>query len=356
LSLSDNMGLSMHIAKDGTLWIGGSLSGLSKYNSKTETFTRYNYNPENPYSLSDNTIVSFSEDEKSNLWILTGNNGFNYMLVNEEKFIHMTDMLPHDYKIAGDRLTFIHQDSQNHLWIGDEGNIHYFKINYNETGHPKLQPVKIDNQLIKTAALSVEETDDGTIWIGTGGEGLLYLDRAKNVLTKFEVNGDNKALSFLAILAIKADELGNLWLGGILFDESFNRNITELSGLFRINIQSAEIQEFLADPKDPKGLSSNFILTLLIDDTGVLWIGTDISGLNVYDKSVVKFNLVSIGPEEHNEIKGPVRGFYLDEDQILWIASQGGGLVAYDREKGKYESYNYNKNNPRSISTDFVHS
>jgi hypothetical protein len=53
----------------------------------------------------------------------------------------------------------------------------------------------------------------------------------------------------------------------------------------------------------------------------------DISGLNVYDKSVTKFSLVTTGPEEYNKIKGPIRGFYLDENKILWIASQGGGLI-----------------------------
>lgn len=354
LSVNDNMGLAMHVAKDGTLWIGGSLTGLSKYHSATKTFTRYNHDHTNPSTLSEDIIISFSEDEKGNLWILTENKGFDYMIVNEEKFIHMTNMLPPDYKISQDQLFFIHQDKQNYLWVGTVEKIHCFKISYNENGIPKLQPEKFENQLIKTAALSIKETDDGNLWFGTAGEGLFHFDRTKNILTKFAVKDNNKALNSLAILAVEVEESGNIWVGGFPFDESFNINAKDRSGLLRINSQSGEIQEFLADPKDPKSLSSNFILSLLIDKTGVLWIGTDIAGLNVYDKSVTKFSLVTTGPEEQNMIKGPIRGFYLDENQILWVGSLGGGLIAYDRKNEKYEIFNYKENDPSSISTNFV--
>lgn len=354
LSLNDNMGLAMHVAKDGTLWIGGSLTGLSKYNSATKTFTRYNHDHTNPNSLSEDAIISFSEDEKGNLWILTRNKGFDYMMVKDEKFIHMSNMLPPDYKISEVQNSFIHHDKQNNLWIGAEGKVHYFKISYSENGIPKLQPVRIENQVLNRGALSIKEEIDGNIWLGTAGEGLLKFDRTHSSLKKYEARDNNYALNSLAILAIETDEAGNLWLGGFPFEESFISEKETPSGLLKLNIQSGEIQKFYADPKDPKSLSSNIILSLLIDKTGVLWIGTDIAGLNVYDKSVIKFSLVTTGSEEHNKIKGPIRGFYVDENKILWIASQGGGLISYDRDTDKYEVFNYNKNNSSSISTDFV--
>ena len=354
LSLNDNMGLSMHVAKDGTLWIGGSLTGLSKYNSATKTFTRYNHDHTNPNSLAEDVIISFSEDETGNLWILTENKGFDYMTVKEEKFIHMVNMLPPDYKIHEDQIFFIHQDRQNHLWIGAEGKVHYFKISYGENGIPKLQPIRIENQVLKTAALSIEEGVDGSIWIGTVGEGLLKFDRTHNSLNKFEIKNNNSALHSLVILAIETDESGNLWIGGIPLEDSFKPEKRTPSGLLKLNIQSGELQKFLADPKEPKSLSSDRVLSLLIDRTGVLWVGTQIAGLNVYDKSVTKFSLVTTGPEEYNKIKGPIRGFYLDEKKILWIASQGGGLIAYDRNNDRYEVFNYNENDPSSISTDGV--
>jgi serine phosphatase RsbU (regulator of sigma subunit)/ligand-binding sensor domain-containing protein len=354
LSLNDNQALAMHVAKDGTLWIGGSLTGLSKYNSATKTFTRYNNDHSNPNSLVADIIISFSEDTKGNLWIVTQNKGFDYMIVNEGKFIHMANMLPPDYKIPEDQIFFIHQDKQNNLWIGAAGKIHYFKISYSETGVPKLQPLKIENQILSTAALSIEEDKDGNIWIGTPGEGLLRFDYKDKVLKKFELPDKNPSLNSLAILALETDEIGNLWIGGFPIEDNRDSEKGTASGLLRLKIHSREVEKFLADPKDEKSLSSNRILSLFIDKTGVLWVGTFLSGLNVYDKSVIKFSLVTTGQEESNKIKGPIRGFYIDENKILWIASQGSGLISYDRSKDKYEFFTHGENNPSTISNDLV--
>lgn len=354
LSLNDNQALAMHVAKDGTLWVGGSLTGLSKYNSATKTFKRYNSDHSNPNSLAEDIIISFSEDEKGNLWLVTQNRGFDYMIVNEGKFIHMANMLPPDYNIPEDQIFFIHQDKQNNLWVGAAGKIHYFKINYSETGVPKLQPVRIENQIVETAALSIEEGTDGIIWIGTAGEGLLRFDYKSKLLKKFESVENSSILKSLIILSVEADETGNLWIGGIPIEDNSDSETGTSPGLLRLNIQSREVEKFLAVPRDEKSLSSNQILSLFIDKTGVLWVGTFLSGLNVYDKSVIKFSLVTTGQEEFNKIKGPIRGFYIDENKYLWVASQGGGLISYDRSKEKFEFFTHSEKIPSTISTDLV--
>jgi len=214
LSLNDNQGNAMLVTRDGTLWIGGSLAGLSKYNSTTKTFTRYNNDHSDPNSLAEDVIIDFSEDERGNLWILTRNKGFDYMMVSEEKFIHMANMLPPDYKISEDRLFFIHQDKQNNLWIGAAGKIHYFKISYSENGIPKLQPVRIENQIVERAALSIEESESGVIWIGTE-DGINKYDGYNFEIFKRNP-GDSLSLNDNMGLAMHVAKDGTLWIGGSL--------------------------------------------------------------------------------------------------------------------------------------------
>ena len=112
------------------------------------------------------------------------------------------------------------------------------------------------------------------------------------------------------ILALDTDEKGNLWIGGIQ-NNNGREALSEYNGagLFKYNISTNHVQELLYDPKDDKSLSSNLVLSLLVDKTGVLWVGTAISGVNIYDKSVIKFSLLKTGPEEFNEIKNPIRDF-----------------------------------------------
>jgi serine phosphatase RsbU (regulator of sigma subunit)/ligand-binding sensor domain-containing protein len=355
LSLSDNWDNVLYVSKDGTLWIGGLLAGLNRFNSSTKTFTNYNNDHSNPNSIAGVNIRSISEDEKGNLWVATVNNGFDYMMVKEGKFIHMFNMLPQDYPLSKNQILFVHQDKNDYLWIGSVGKIHYFKIDYSEKDVPQLLPEKIENQIIKTAALSIKEDSKGNIWIGTAEEGLYRFDYQNKVLRKFEPLEHPELLNSLAILALEADESGNIWVGGVPNKATISQSRQSFPGLFKVNINSRTVQKYQHDPKDEKSMSGNYIYSLLIDRTGVLWAGTDVSGVNVYDKSVIKFSLLKTGSED-SRIQSALRGFYLDQNNVLWIASTGSGLIAYDRDKDNYEFFTYDKNNTNSISSDLVQS
>ncbi len=356
LSLNDNWVNTLHVAKDGAIWIGGLFAGLSRYNSATNNFTSYNHDHSNPNSLADININSISEDEKGNLWISTNDNGFDYMLVDQGKFIHMVNILPPGYPLEKDKINFIHQDKQNHLWVGGEGKIYYFKINYAKSGVPQLVPEKIANQDLKSVAISIKEDSEGNIWIGTAGDGLLRFKPKDNVLVKIEPSENKSLFDNLVIIDMDTDEKGNLWIGGVQNNNGRALNESNGAGLFKFNISTNHVQELLYDPKDDKSLSSNLVLSLLVDKTGVLWVGSALSGVNIYDKSVIKFSLLKTGAEEFNKIKNPIRDFSIDQNNILWIATQGSGLVSLDRSNNRYEFFSNDENKSNSISSDNVFS
>ena len=59
------------IDKEGTLWIG-THGGLDKYNPETNTFKHYQYELKDSTSLSNNQVRAIYEDRKGTLWIGTG--------------------------------------------------------------------------------------------------------------------------------------------------------------------------------------------------------------------------------------------------------------------------------------------
>ena len=80
---------SIYEDKRGNLWIcSGFLThkdvgGLNLYNPTTESFIRYQHDPNDPTSLRTNAVLSTFEDSKGNFWVGTVNDGLH--LMNREK-------------------------------------------------------------------------------------------------------------------------------------------------------------------------------------------------------------------------------------------------------------------------------
>ncbi|MEN8250394.1 MAG: two-component regulator propeller domain-containing protein, partial [Bacteroidota bacterium] len=356
-SLRSNMIRTIHITESGDLWLGGALNGLSKFNYETESFTNYINDHSDQNSLIGNSVIDISEDVKGNLWIATGNRGFDYLDVSTNKFYHMANILPPGYEMNIDFLSFIHQDNEEHLWIGGFGKVHIFSIAYSKNGMPRLKPVKVKNQNFRYIPSSIEEDDEGNVWIGTNKEGLFLFDRSNNVLNSYKIKGADQYFKNLIMMTMESDQEGNLWIGG-LYSETGNEVIFfKANGVMKIDLKNRSFQNFEYDPKIESSVGSNDIMALHIDRTGVLWIGTFLAGVSKYDKSVIKFKIFENDPDNPNGLQAEsIRGFYEDENGKLWIGSTDNGLISYDRINNKYNYFQYDPNSETTISSNITSS
>ncbi len=352
-SLADNFATVLLVANDGTLWSGGNFGGLSRFNAESNNFNSYSHIHSDPYSLADNYIISLSENENGNLWIGTNNNGFDYMIVKEGKFIHMQNMLPKNYPLQSDEVNFVYEDGLNHLWVGGGNKVHYFKLSYNDLGIPQLQPIVVRNQVFKNYVNTIEESNDKQIWIGTEGEGLWKFDRDNLSLSKVQFENDYAAANSIHIQALESDGKGNIWIGGLGYSESNGIDFSKTL-LYKLDTTNGYLQKFNLDPKNEPGLRTNGVLSIHADRTGVIWIGTGLGGVRIYDESLTKFNAYLANPNDNSKFSNAIRGFYLDQEDLLWIATQGDGLVSYDRKSESVNFYKNNRNDPASISSNFA--
>ena len=119
---SDSTSISNHtitsICEDqnGNLWIG-TIDGLNKFDWKTETFTRYKNNPDNPHSLSNNNIYTIIKDKAGNIWIgtLDGLNKYNPKTDDFAVFKKVSDRLNPESMNA---VTEMKEDNERNLWLG----------------------------------------------------------------------------------------------------------------------------------------------------------------------------------------------------------------------------------------------
>src|SRR5512139_1078846 len=72
--LSQNAGLAFLQDSRGFIWIG-TQDGLNRYDG--QTFTVYKNDPDNPASLSNNSIIAIAEDQAGLLWFGTWGGGLN---------------------------------------------------------------------------------------------------------------------------------------------------------------------------------------------------------------------------------------------------------------------------------------
>ncbi|MBL1214577.1 MAG: SpoIIE family protein phosphatase [Ignavibacteriae bacterium] len=354
-SLIDNLIQTLHISKNGVLWSGSQLSGLSKFNSETESFTNYSHDNFNQNTISGNSIIDISEDEKGNLWIATAFSGFNYLDVKSDRFYKMENMLPQDYQIGHENISFIYQDSNNLLWLGGIGRLHVFEVTYPANGSPHLIPYNISSISKISDATQITEDADGKIWIGTYLNGLYSFDYNKQKLEKYKIKGADNLFSKMLIQALALDESNNLWIGGFLSDgRTFNFSFRSGPGLIKIDLETGTLTAYKNDPQNESSLSSNDILSMLIDRTGVLWVGTFLDGINKYDKSLIKFNV----SQDNNNLnlnfsELSIRGFF-EDDNILWISTGTAGLLAYDKTKKRYNIHKHNPSDENSLSSNLV--
>ncbi|WP_375562201.1 two-component regulator propeller domain-containing protein [Bernardetia sp. OM2101] len=99
------------------------------------------------------------------------------------------------------------------------------------------------------------------------------------------------------------------------------------------------------------GLSQNTVTSMLQDNLGFVWIGTQ-NGLNRYDASNFKTYKVE---QNKNSIPDNHITFLLQtEDNFIWIGTQDGGLSKLNTITEQFETFAHDPQNPLSLSAGAV--
>jgi ligand-binding sensor domain-containing protein len=95
------------------------------------------------------------------------------------------------------------------------------------------------------------------------------------------------------------------------------------NGLSRYD--GASIKVYRHDPDDPSSLGHNFIRSLIIDQSGVLWVGTWGGGLNQYDREKDAFIHYQHNPDNPHSLSNNVaRTIYEDRNGTIWVGTHEG--------------------------------
>lgn len=267
----ENIITALYADSTNTLWIT-TRSGVYKFNPYTGDFkTLKEYTPRPGEAW--NNWNSILPDPQGNIWIA---NNFRGML----KFDGISDRFA-EIEIAGKMIMRTHGwnitltqfmiDRSGIFWFGsrEAGLLKYDPVNkpFQYLAHDENNPKSMSAG--GAYGILASKVKPGIIYVGTRGGGVNIYDPKKQTFEKitFKVVGDMFGGS---ARSIAEDADGSLWLG------------TWGDGLIKLDKNYKEVNRYKYDSTNANSISNNQVRVIKPDGKGNIWLGTN-NGLNILD-------------------------------------------------------------------------
>ena len=308
------------------LWLGTSGSGLFKVDLTKSTIESFSSNAKANRWISNNRVTDIKLDANGQPWLATDGGGLNYFDQKQNRFLPIYGSKKNAHSLNSNAAYKLFFDHAGRLWIGTfNGGINICSQEISPFNTPELIYEKEEVPSI----LSIVEDADQKIWLGTDGDGLLYIDANKNSKEVNEVSLKNKKFPHRVITSLKSAGSKQLWVG------------TFAGGLSYFDYQKGEIKNYTSNPNDATSIAHNNVWDIETCINGDLWIATLGGGISHYIKSKDRF--ISYKPDKKNKnaiVSFQIIDVLLDQNRrYLWAASEDKGLSRLTISTGLFNNY-----------------
>ncbi|NIJ45944.1 signal transduction histidine kinase/ligand-binding sensor domain-containing protein/DNA-binding response OmpR family regulator [Wenyingzhuangia heitensis] len=330
-SISKNIVTSLYKDITGILWIGTNGGGINKLDPQRKKFNHVTQTS-NPNSISNDKVRAILEDSNKTLWIGTEGGGLNYQKNNYNStnpFLQIPKastrpIVLKEFKTINKKLLLIGGANPPNLSFIDITNPN---SNYN------TKPIKIKAVTNAVFAITVDHLNN--IWVGTYNLGvflLKYENGQFKIHKNFYNTGNKNQISNNIIRNIFQDSHKNMWF-------ATGKGLSKLP-YSEIEKENPKFRSYTHNPKNKNSLSYDYILSIHETKKGELWIGTFGGGLN---------KLISDPTKEHAKFKSytdddglpnnVIKGILEDDSGNLWLSSNM-GLTKFNPEQSTFKNYN----------------
>lgn len=272
--LTSNYIKTLFIDSKKNLWVGSWDSGIFLLEKGKTKFINYNTN-NTAEGLKSNQIISLSEDSSGTIWIGTFSQGLHSYNPKTKIFKKHQSKSFINSGLTTKNVRKVLVDSEDIVWIGTTNGLYKVKKINDETFDITFLSDKMmekySNPSDTNHILSMLESSDKNIWIGTRGAGLYKYDRIKDEFIWFN---KFKGLEEENIAAIIEEDSNHLWVSGN-------------SGLTKINLQDYSFTNYTIND----GLLSNDFNfgSVLKTSKGLLYFG-NFKGVDYFNPKQIKIN------------------------------------------------------------------
>lgn len=328
----------LYLSDDQQILINGP-DGIKLFDIYTRSFSSFILLPQQINGSSVNSII---QDYHGTYWLSTRDQGLLYVDPLIDNKIRHLDLSENHYLIEGTVLSLL-ESSDSLLWIGTENN-GIVLLNLKKFYHGTMELLQItsnrySNGLANNSIYSLYEDNQGNIWIGTYGGLNIY----------------NPISSNFQHLRAEESKLGlNNNIINAFYEEGERIWIATEDGINIYNPSDGLFSYMIHDPDNENCLSSNAVYAITRDSEGYYWFGTWAGGLNRYNPRNGQFEHFSAGDRHSTISNNNIFSLITDEQGIIWIGTMGGGLNKYDPQKKNFYHYIHESSDPKSISNNWV--
>lgn len=309
--LISNFVRSIAVDNNTDVWIG-TMDGIDIYRRDKSIFTSHRLDLSDSFSLNDNSVRILYPDYQGTMWVGTNFGGLNYY----NKSLYNFKLERADGRkggLSGNLISAIAIDEDGTWWVGTERD----GLNVKYPGSNSFERLSLRSHTIKSIFITRKY-----ILVGTFDAGLARINRANLTdIQYYNTNGENGiTLSQNYIGAIHEDLQGRIWLG------------TGQSGVDVISPDFGFVRTL--DETSYPQLTNSYIKSILTSSYSEVWIGTA-QGLNRIDIDLGKVK--AYGVSNSNLKSNYINALYEDQEENLWIGTQESGLYLFQRRTDTFE-------------------
>lgn len=302
---------SIKETKDGLLWIGSDIGGVSLLDIRDLSFSNSNRLKsvslpitDDRHGLSSANIHTVFQDSFGNMWIGNYSEGLDFISRTQPEFHLLPYVTTVDNRVKEKPVWSIYTDKKGYVWAGAENEIVKFKNGIVEQVYNLIPYLKNE----RSRVCSITQIGD-KILFSAFEEGLFTLDMTTGSIKSV---GSSMQRSHANCFYVLSDNRVLIGMQGGLFEyaEGEVKKDNELSAIF-----------------------SNLLVNgIAVDKQGKLWIGTYGNGVFIFSKDR---KLVSHLDNAHGLISNAVKQLYMDSKGWIWVAGQDGLSLIKDTQKAE---------------------
>ena len=354
-SLSSNVVWNLYEDRQGVLWIATGFPFYNKERNDAQdgglnrlepdgTFTQFKNDPNDPHSLISNKVRALFEDSRGVFWVGTSGDGLHTLDRTTGRVERHAYDPARPYQLSrpplkkddvfaynNDQVTFIQEDVVGSIWIGTM----WSGINRYDTLTKKITHYEGSNGFPDKSGWNAYVSRDGVLWISTQEDNLYRVDPFFKTLNR--TSTESMPLSFMD------DEDGNLWVG------------TNGTGLLQYDQQGTLLQQYKHNPLDSHSLfdSLNEILSMARYKGDTIWIGTS-DGPGFFNKATKQFSRLPIAVKYKPNTFRNVPDVMLDRKGLVWFVINGDGLLRFDPRDNSSKHYRHDEKDSTSLTSDHI--